>query len=50
MVIKALSEKLKNGDISRLEIGQFLYELFDRIEKLELEEAAIIAKVREFFQ
>ena len=50
MVIKKLSEKLKNGDISRLEIGQFLYEIFERIEKLENEKIEIPAEVKRFFQ
>lgn len=50
MVIKKLSEKLKNGDISRLEIGQFLYEIFERIEKLENEKIEIPAEIRRFFQ
>ena len=50
MVIKKLSEKLKNGDISQLEIGQFLYEIFERIEKLENEKIEIPAEVKRFFQ
>lgn len=50
MVIKALSGKLKNGDISRLEIGQFLYELFDRIEKLENDRIEIPEEIKRFFQ
>jgi uncharacterized protein (UPF0335 family) len=50
MVIKKLSEKLKNGDISLLEIGQFLYELYQRIEKLENDKIEIPAEIKRFFQ
>ena len=50
MVIKKLSEKLKNGDISRLEIGQFLYEIFERIEKLENDKTEIPEEMKRFFR